>query len=98
MMLNRWIPAEHWLRIGYARRSIKDVLWIIKQAIIEERIYVEFMFHSFDLMPGCNPSYTKEKHIDGLYRDIKLLFDTVHDKFRPATLSEFYNYYKRYSH
>jgi hypothetical protein len=95
LMFSRWFPPEHWLRLGYARRSIKDVLWIINQAIMEERIYVEFMLHSFDLMPGGNPSFTKEKHIDGLYRDLKLLFETIHGRFRPATLAD---YYKRYSH
>jgi hypothetical protein len=55
------------------------------------------MLHSFDLMPGCNPSYPKEKHIDRLYEDIKTLFERIKDTFRPATLTEFYNHYKRFS-
>ena len=98
IMLNRFFPSEYWLRLGYAGRPIEDLFWIIDQAIKEERLHVEFMLHSFDLMPGCNPSYPKDKHIDRLYNEIKSLFEIVHDTFRPATLSEFYNHFKRYSH
>jgi hypothetical protein len=96
IMLNRLFPSEYWLRLGYAGRPIEDLFWIIDQAIKEERLHVEFMLHSFDLMPGCNPSYPKDKHIDRLYNEIKLLFEFVHDTFRPATLSEFYKHFKRY--
>jgi hypothetical protein len=98
IMLNRLFPTEYWLRLGYAGRPIEDLFWIIEQAIKEKRLYVEFMLHSFDLMPGCNPSYPKEKHIDRLYEDIKTLFERIKDTFRPATLTEFYNHYKRFSH
>ena len=98
IMLNRLFPPEYWLRLGYAGRSIEDLFWILEQSIKEKRLHVEFMLHSFDLMPGCNPSYPKEKHIDRLYKDIKTLFERVNETFRPATLTEFYNHFKRYSH
>ena len=96
-ILNRFFPREYWLRLGYGKRKVEDLNRIVEQAIKERRSHVEFMIHSFDLMPGCNPLYPSEKHIDRLYNDIKKFFELVKDKIRPATMVEFYDNFKRYN-
>ena len=94
-VLIRLMPNVMWFRLGYYSNTAKDLLNMINQSLIEKRTYVEFMMHSFDLMPGINPSYPKERHINDLYKDLKLLFNEVSKYFRSATLAEFYDHMKR---
>jgi len=87
---NKLFPGVYWLRPN--GKNLKELLYIVNEAINNNSKYVEFMLHSSELMPGGSPTFPTDRHIEKLYDDLKLLFGSINKAFKGATLEEFYNH------
>ncbi len=70
--------------------NAKAMCQLAQQIINQGCDYVEFMIHSFELMPDNQQTYKNDSAIEELYRDIEELFTFLSDKTQGATLSEYY--------
>ncbi len=87
-VINRLAPL-HWLRPS--GHNLRSMLWVIRQAVLEKRNYVEFMLHSSELMPGGSPNFKSDDDVNHLYHDIEVVFDMASKHFIGATLSQFHD-------
>lgn len=71
-------------------KDLKQLKWIVEQAITEKREYLHLMLHSSELMPGGSPTFPNEKSISSLYQDLGVLFEFISATFEGATLEEYY--------
>jgi hypothetical protein len=83
LLRNMWLRPDG--------KNGNDMLRILSIALAEKRDYVEFMLHSSELMPGGSPTFPSDKSIEGLYRDLEILFQLASRYFKGATLSEYYD-------
>jgi len=90
-IINRIFPV---MKLRPSGRNRKELVYIVKRSLGDNRNYLEFMLHSSELMPGGSPLFPKEKDVELLYDDIEVLFDLVQRTFVGATLNE---YYKNFS-
>jgi hypothetical protein len=77
-----------WLRPN--GRNVKALEWVVAQALAEQRPCLVLMLHSSELMPGGSPALPGAVHVEALYRDLELLFESTSGRCRGATLSEFH--------
>lgn len=92
------VVRKLWPRITWLRpngRNLKAMLAIVKQAVAEKRPYIEFMLHSSELMQGGSPTFIEERHIEKLYHDLEVLFETIRKHFVGMTLKDYYAQYRR---
>jgi len=87
--LNHYYP-KIWVRPN--GRNLNQMLWYVKNAVVTNKDYVEFMLHSSELMPGGSPRFMTELSIERLYNDMEMLFKEVSLNFEGRTL---YDYYKK---
>ena len=87
-VINRLAPL-HWLRPS--GHNLRSMLWVIRQAVLEKRNYVEFMLHSSELMPGGSPGFKSEDEVNNLYHDIEVVFDLASKYFIGVTLSQYHD-------
>lgn len=88
---NRLFPSFYMLRPS--GKNLHRLLRIIDKTIENGKDYAEFMIHSSELMPGGSPTFKSKNHIEGLYRDLRMLFDIANKSFNGATMLEYYNYF-----
>jgi hypothetical protein len=86
-LLNRLVPPLTWLRPDGANRG--RMLRVLQRALDERRLYVEFMLHSSELMPGGSRRFPDSSSIEKLYSDMHAVFAAAARCFRAATLGEF---------
>jgi hypothetical protein len=78
-----------WLRPDGS--NLKSMLRILDQAVSQNRLYVEFMTHSSELMPGGSPYFSTAESIERLYGDLDELFSHAAGHFCGRTLTEFHD-------
>lgn len=90
-LLRRWAwrhqPDLLWLYPTY--RNLDDLLCLVREAVSTRRPYIELALHSSELMPAGGPNARDQASIDGLYRELQLLFTVVSQSFVGMTLTEF---------
>ena len=85
--VGRFFSRTHWLRpVG---GNLPAMLDLVAAAERERRPYLEFMLHSSELMPGGSPSFADQAGIEGLYRDLEILFAAIARGFQGSTLHEY---------
>ena len=80
-----------WLRP--TGNNLPQMLAIVERAERENWPYLEWMLHSSEFMPGCNPNFRDERAIDKLYEDLTALFARAAKHFQGATLAQFHDAY-----
>jgi len=90
--LNHFLPERTWLRPN--GRNLKDMQRVLERCIRDDRAHAQLMLHSSELMPGGSPLFESEKQIARLYEHLRLLFTQVVGSFQPATLSDFYSWWR----
>jgi hypothetical protein len=90
--VNHFFP-NIWLRPN--GKNIQHLLKYLDKMVDSEKMYVEFVLHSSELMPGGSPLFRTDESIEKLYRDLDLLFKRANSSFIGCTLSEFYDIYNR---
>lgn len=84
----RLAPEYEWLRPN--GRNGGSLRRMVATARDERRVYVEFMLHSSELMPGGSPTFRTARSIERLYEDLEDLFEySTSLGFVGRTLSEF---------
>ena len=71
----------------------------LAQSVYEDKDidYIMFMLHSSEMMPGGSPTFHRNEDIEKLYFDLENLFEFISDKFKGATLSEYFSNMLYYS-
>lgn len=93
-IMNRIYRYAKWLRPD--GKNIRQMLQIVNNANKEDRICLEFMLHSSELMPGGSPTFQNENSIEKLYQDLEILFETISKTYKGLTLFEFYNWFRKF--
>lgn len=70
-------------------KNLTSLLKILKIAQKKKFPFVEFMIHSSELMPGCNPIFPNEKSIEKLYEDLNFLFTESNKNFTGFTINDY---------
>lgn len=89
-VVNRLIPL-YWFRPN--GHNVDQMLAILDVIRAEKGDYVEFMLHSSEFMPGCNPRFKTEADIDRLYADMERVFAAAKDTFYGRTMHEYYDHF-----
>ena len=90
--MKRIWPNPVWLRP--TGRNLASLLWILEQARVQRRDYVEFMLHSSELMPGGSPYFRTPASIERLYEDLEALFTAARDGFTGMGLADYKRLYE----
>jgi hypothetical protein len=69
--------------------NLDRMLRCVRTALAQGREHIEFVIHSSELMPGGSPRFVTKESIEGLYRDLRVLFSEISKTFAGLTLSEF---------
>jgi hypothetical protein len=83
-----YLFPKKWLRPN--GRNLNNMKSLLQHCIHNNHMYVEFMLHSSELMPGGSPKFKNELTIQKLYQDLEILFNEANRNFVGCTLSEFY--------
>jgi hypothetical protein len=87
---NKLFPSVLWLRPN--GKNLKEMKYILDNAIKNKLTYVEFMIHSSEFMPGGSPYFKTEKSIEKLYQDLEELMSYAKKLgFKCQTMKEFYD-------
>jgi hypothetical protein len=70
-------------------RNLRRLLAVVDEVAAQRRPYLEFTFHSSELMPGGSPAFRTARDIERLYAHLEMLFERVGRRFVGATLAEF---------
>jgi hypothetical protein len=70
-------------------RNLSRLLAVVDEVEAQRRPYLEFAFHSSELMPGGSPAFRTDGDIERLYAHLEILFERVSRSFTGATLAEF---------
>lgn len=89
--VNKFFPSCFMLRPN--GKNLYSLLKIIDKVIDNKGDYAEFMLHSSEFMPGGSPTFKCKSDVERLYRDLRILFHSVHESFNGATMAEYYNYF-----
>lgn len=81
-----------WMRVDNTQ-SIMGVNKLVDVVVKDEKAdYLMFMIHSSELMPGCNPTFTKTEDIEWLYKKFEEIFDNLTKLgFVGKTIEEYIN-------
>lgn len=86
-ILKRLILGEKlWFRP--AMTSIKDLKYLCE--LSKEDLYLMFMLHSSELMPGGSPYFKDEIEIENLYKTLEEIFEFLANSYEGVTLEEYY--------
>ena len=88
----RVAPQVHWLRPN--GRNLSAMRHLVRQAVSERCVHLEFMLHSSELMPGGSPTFRTPASIEKLYADLEVLFADIAAHFSGATLGGFAQRYR----
>ncbi len=80
-----------WLRP--TGQNIKDLFWIVNNALESDARYIEFMLHSSELMPGGSPTFKTSNSIKHLYDDLEVLFQFISKNFIGIGITDFARFY-----
>jgi hypothetical protein len=86
-LLGRRGPRRVWLRPEPG--NLPQLLEIVAQKRREGAEYVQFTLHSSEFMPGGSPTFRTPESIEGLYRDLEILFAAIAEHFRGAGLTDY---------
>lgn len=90
-VLRRWVwrrePPLFWLYPDGT--NLRHMLSLVDEAVSSRRPCIEMVLHSSELMPGGSPWFGDESAIEGLYADLRRLFEAVAPHFTGSTLAEF---------
>ena len=87
--LNKYGYGPRWLRPS-KRNSAADLIEVCRAAQKSGAPFLEMMFHSSELMPGCSPNFPDETSIERLYETFETLFTWLRKEgVQGATLGEF---------
>lgn len=84
---HRVLGYKAWLRPHVG--NLGEMLYLAKQLKNEDTDYLMFMLHSSEMMPGGSPTFKTEEEIEGLYRDLRILFEYVATFCKGRTLKEY---------
>lgn len=92
--VSKWLGRNrrtlYWLRPD--GKNLQRLLWIVDNAVHQERDYIQFMLHSSEFMPGGSPTFKDAQAINSLYDDLERLFDHIkRSGFVGRTLTEYYD-------
>lgn len=90
---NRVFKGIRWLRPTGS--NLAEMLGIVDKASALNWPYVEFMLHSSEFMPGGSHNFETQESIEKLYQDLEALFKHAANTFVGATLTEFYEHFKK---
>ncbi len=88
-ILNYISPEIIWMRPD--KNSIYYQIQILKNALINQTTHIEFILHSSELMPNCNPHFKNETEIEVLYEKMDILFSAAQIKSTGMSLNEYYD-------
>ncbi|WP_199189861.1 hypothetical protein [Mycobacterium sp. ENV421] len=83
--VGRRLEGFVWLRPN--GRNIDEMLWCVDKAVAEKRLYLEFMLHSSEFMPGGSPTFPDSRSIEVLYEQLERLFEHIAETFAGETLT-----------
>lgn len=70
--------------------NLPELLGILDYLYKREYLYIEFMLHSSELMPGGSPTFVRKGQIEKLYNDLDALFSALQQRgFCGIGLSDF---------
>jgi hypothetical protein len=72
-----------------SRHHCATMLAVARAARREDRLHLEFMLHSSELMPGGSPTFRTAADIEHLYEHLEILFGELSAWCRGTTLAEF---------
>jgi hypothetical protein len=81
-------PSVNWLRPN--GNNLNKMKKVVEVSLAQGHDHLEFMLHSSEFMPGGSPTFKTEQDIEGLYRDLGQLFDSLHQRTVSMTLAEYY--------
>lgn len=84
----RCLPGARWLRPD-GRGNVRKLTRLVDDAVDRSAMYVEFMLHSSEFMPGGSPRFDTESKIEQLYEQVEQLFEHAASKCTGMTLNEF---------
>lgn len=68
--------------------NLSDLKWCVRNVANSDLEYLEFMIHSSELMPGCNPNFVTDKDVNLLFKNIEQFFVyALKHGFEPHTFS-----------
>ena len=79
-----------WMRPNGANRA--GLLHLVERVIADGDDYLELMLHSSELMPGGSPTFGDAAAIERLYADLAAVFAAAGERFRGATLADYYRF------
>jgi hypothetical protein len=83
----RLSPPVQWLRPnGRNRKALCALVESVKERPVH---HLQFMLHSSEVMPGGNPTFRTERHIDQLFDDMESLFSLATTLCIPSTMAEY---------
>ncbi len=65
--------------------NLRSMIRLLRRALKRGDLYVEFMLHSSEFMPGANPTFRDHAAIERLYADLERLFVFARRHFTGAT-------------
>lgn len=84
---HRLLGYKAWLRPHVG--NLDEMQHLAKQLKNENTDYLMFMLHSSEMMPGGSPTFKTEKEIEGLYSDLRVLFEFLATFCEGRTLKEY---------
>lgn len=77
-----------WLRPNGS--NLEEMLGIVNYLDDNNCLYLEFMLHSSELMPGGSPTFKKKGQIERLYEDLEVLFEDIKSRgFQGIGITDF---------
>lgn len=70
-------------------KNLQQLFKILSIAKKTKMPFIQFMLHSSELMPGCNPTFETKESIESLYSDLNYLFEASAKDFEGRTIKEF---------
>jgi hypothetical protein len=64
---------------------------VVEAALEEDRICLQMVVHSSELMPGGSPITPTRAHVERLYKTLEAIFEAAVPRCEPATLGELYD-------
>ena len=77
-----------WLRPN--GHNLNQMKWMAKKVYKSNSEYIMFMLHSSELMPNGSPTFSTDKEIEKLYKDLDRLFKYLDKKYIGQTLIDYY--------
>ena len=77
-----------WLRPD--GHNLEELIYIVDKIRKDNSVdYLMFMLHTSEMMPGGSPKFRTSESIEGMYKDLEILFDYVSKFFEGITIGEY---------